>query len=215
MWVSIRDSESIRYDQDQKIQYVSRLMAFHDAHDMGVLITPELVRGSDNFNDSFDNFLDKVVYWTTQIEIRHAQRLRPISTILKLTPEIRRQLHSYISKIRETISPMNLAEKKKEAILGKLTALADEIDRDRTKAEAWTAFTLEIAGVGGEAAKELKPVKELADAIANLLGKAKELAGDVLGLPSPTTRKRIEGPKKQLSPPETATKRPEDDEPPF
>ena len=79
--------------------------------------------------------------------------------------------------------------------------MADEIDRDRTKAEAWTAFVLEIAGAGGQAAKELKPVKDLADAIGNLLGKAKEMA-DRLGLPASPFLKQIEAPRKRLPPPE-------------
>ena len=49
--------------------------------------------------------------------------------------------------------------------------------------------------------EELKPVKDLADAIGNLLGKAKEMA-DRLGLPAPPSPKQIEAPRKRLPPPE-------------
>jgi hypothetical protein len=161
-----------------------------------MLKKPSLSRLEDHFEDGFDTFMDEVTYWTTQIEIRHAERLRPISTILALTPEIRQQLHSYINNIRQTLSPLQLPEKKKDALLGKLNSLADEVDRDRTKTEAWTAFTLELASTGGQAAKELKPIKDMADAIGNLLGKVKEMAeSGVRRLASPTPRGRIEGPK--------------------
>lgn len=202
MWDNIKDDHvDYSYIQDQKVHYCTKVMAFHDAHNFGFLKKPVLYRKDIDFDANFDMFMDEVNYWTTQIAIRHAQRLRPIQTILRLTPEIRQQLHSYINRIRETIAPIELPSNKKDALLSKLNALADEIDRDRTKTEAWTAFVLEIAGAGGQAARELKPVKDLADAIGSLLGKAKEMA-DRLGLPSPAPRKRIEGPRDRLPPPQ-------------
>jgi hypothetical protein len=184
-----------------------------------MLTKPNLWRSGDNFENEFDAFLDEVTYWTTQIEVRHANRLRPISTVLQLTPEVRQQLHSYINKIRETVAPLQLPEKKKEAILGKLNSLADEVDRDRTKTEAWTAFVLEIASAGGQAAKELKPIKDLSDAVGNLLGKAKEIAEGKRRLPAPAPRARIEGPPKPKPPPGPSWDAPRDgnldDEIPF
>ena len=132
-----------------------KLMAFHDAHGLSILNRPSLNCKTGTFDSVFDIFTDEVTYWTTQIAVRHAHRLRPIQTILRMTPDVRQQLHSYINRIRETITSIELQPNKKEALLGKLNALADEIDRDRTKAEAWTAFVLEIAGAGGQAAKEL------------------------------------------------------------
>jgi hypothetical protein len=78
--------------------------------------------------------------------------------------------------------------------------LADEIDRDRTKTETWTAFVLEIAGAGGQAAKELKPVKEISDAIGSLFGKVKDLSDEMRQLPALTPRGRIEGPAKAAPP---------------
>jgi hypothetical protein len=186
--------------REVKAYYANKLMAFHDAHSFTMLSKPSLRRSDDSFENEFDAFLDEVTYWTTQIEVRHANRLRPISTVLQLTPEIRQQLHSYINKIRETVAPLQLPEKKKEAILGKLNSLADEVDRDRTKTEAWTAFVLEIASAGGQAAKELKPIKDISDAIGSLLGKAKEIAEGMRRLPAPAPRARIEGPPKPEPP---------------
>lgn len=215
LWQVLNDSKPMAQNQDNKVTYVVKLMAFHDAHGFKMLTKPTLTRGTATFNSTFDHFSDEVNYWATQIDVRHAQRLRAISTILSLTPEIRQQLHSYVTKIREILLPIELSEKKKEALFGKLNALADEIDRDRTKAEAWTAFTLEVASVGGQAARELKPVKDLADAIGNLFAKAKEM-GEKLGLPSRGEQKRIEGPRKQLPAPQAdkATEQ-QSDEIPF
>lgn len=208
MWAEIgNENNPISYVQDQKVCYVMKLMGFHDAHGFSFFELPALLRSSNYFDESFDSFTDKVNYWTTQLGVSHAKRLRPISTILQLTPKIRQQLHSYTIKIRAILTPMELPANKKEALLSKLGALEFEIDTDRTKTEAWTAFVLEICSAGGKAARELKPIKDISDSIGNLLGKAKKFA-DQLGLPSPESPKRLEPPKKQL--PE-----PMDDEIPF
>jgi hypothetical protein len=206
MWKNIKESSSVRYDNDQKIYYVIKIMGFHDAHRFSFLQRPAINRGRDDFDDIFDSFLDEVTYWTTQIEVRHSQQLRPIHTIISLNEDIRRQIHSHINKIREYIAPLEIKHEKKEALLSKLNSLADEVDRDRTKTEAWTAFVLEIAGTGGKVAEQLSPIRQMADSIGNLFGKAKELA-ERINLPSPGQRARLEAPPQRLSPPDPAPKR--------
>jgi hypothetical protein len=201
---SIRDMDGWDYIQGQKLYYISKLMAFHDAHGFTFLERPKLARsmGTNDFRIGFDNFLDEVVYWSTQIQVRHAQRLRSISTVLALTPEIKKQIHHFINRTRAIVEPVDLPIAKKEAIWVKLNALADEVDRDRTKAEAATALALEIAGATGEAAKRLSPVKEIIDAITNLFAKAKEMT-EFRRLPAPSGPKRLEGPPKQLPKPQS------------
>lgn len=210
MWERIGSSQYVN-EQDQKLYYLTKVMAFHDAHDLKMLTKPHLPRRAEDFDRLFDEFLDSVIYWSTQIEVRHANRLRPISTILSLTDDIRSQIHTYIGKIREAIAPIELKPAKKEALYAKLNALADEVDRDRTKGEALMAFTIELASTGGEAARELKPARKLADSIADLFGRAKDFA-ETLGLPSPADPRRIEPPRKQLPPSEAGN---QDDEIPF
>jgi hypothetical protein len=108
------------YIRNRKVSYYQKLMAFHDAYELSFLNKISFKRDEEEFSSQFDEFIHEIDYWTTQIQIRHAQRLRPISTVLNLTPEIRKQLHSYISKIRETVSPMDLPLNKKENILKKI-----------------------------------------------------------------------------------------------
>jgi hypothetical protein len=201
---SIRDMDGWDYIQGQKLYYIFRLMAFHDAHGFSFFEKPKLTRsmGVIDFQRSFDNFLDEVAYWSTQTQVRQAQRLRPISTVLSLTPEMKRQIHHFINRIRAIVEPVDLPVAKKEAIWTELNALADEVDRDRTKAEAMTALAIEIAGATGEAAKRLAPVKEILDAITNLFAKAKEMT-EFRRLPSPSGQSVLRAPRKQLPQPQS------------
>jgi hypothetical protein len=188
------------YVQDQKCYYISRIMAFHDAHEFRFPSEPPLIRGDNEFDDNFSRFLDQVTRVTTEISIRHSRRLKPIHKILQLTDDMKRQIHFYIQNIREIVHATSLPDLKKEAIFSKINSLSDEIDRDRTKAEALTALTLEIASGVGSAAKDLEPAKKLLDSIGNIMAKAKDLA-EQLGLPSPKLKPRLEPPKKQLPAP--------------
>jgi hypothetical protein len=113
---------------------------------------------------------------------------------------MRRQIQSHIGNIRDIVQSTALPDLKKEAIFSKINALSDEIDRDRTKAEALTALALEIASGVGSATKELEPAKKLLDSIGNVMAKAKDLA-ERLGLPSPKSNPRLEPPMKKLPPP--------------
>jgi hypothetical protein len=108
-------------------------MAIHDALELEMLTRPSLIRRTQEFDVLFDEFMDEVTYWTTQLEVRQKVRSRRVNTILALPDGIKRQIHSFINQIREAIGPIELKPEKKEALYARLNALADEVDRDRRK----------------------------------------------------------------------------------
>lgn len=201
LWDSLEDGQYQNYIVDRKIYYVTKLMAFHDSCDLSFLKKPLLMRTSDSFDIVFDDFLDEVNYWTTQISVRHARRLKSITTVIELKPEMKQKIHVHIDNIRNIILSIDLPPLKLEAILGKLNALSLEIDLDRTKTQALIALAIEVASGTGSVAKEIKPVKDMIDSITNLFGKAKELYDSVVKLPGSISQKQIEGPKKSLPAP--------------
>jgi hypothetical protein len=193
-----------------KMLFVKKIMGFQKAHSMKIVGDPALRRDTGPFHTHFDIFWDSLIGVTTEIGVGHAYRLRNITTILHLPDEVRESIHSKIEEIRSKIIPLNLRDKKKEALLNALAAFSREVDHDRTKTEAWTSFSLEMATVGEELGKKAKPIRDLMDSVSSALGKVKEI-GEMLGLPSSSDKpKQIEGPKKQLPKPENF-----DDNDPF
>src|ERR1700736_3132170 len=81
--------------------------------------------------------------------------------------------------------------------------LSDEVDRTRTKWDAYGALAIEMSTVGATAARRLRPAGGILRNIGKLLGLAKEeeTAGE---LPGPSIRKQLEPPRKQLAPPSDA-----------
>lgn len=81
------------------------------------------------------------------------------------------KLHKYINKIREIIADADLTDSKREAFASKLNAFAEEVDRDRTKIEAFAAF---YAGAKTEL-KDLTDLSDKLEKIWEIVGKGKEL----------------------------------------
>ena len=60
---------------------------------------------------------------------------------------------------------LEVEEKKKEALFAKLSALEQEVDRDRTRYDAYAALSIEIAGVVGQVIENSK-IPKLLNALA-------------------------------------------------
>ncbi|MFP5469342.1 MAG: hypothetical protein ACLGGZ_06320, partial [Alphaproteobacteria bacterium] len=76
----------------------------------------------------------------------------------------------------------------------KISALELEVDRDRTRFDAFGAFIIDAAEVLGDAADKAEPARKLVDSISRLIWGAKN-EEETKQLPSPPERKQIEPPR--------------------
>jgi hypothetical protein len=133
----------------------------------------------------------------TKIKVRHAQRLRKAS--VRLEGGTREKIRELINKIKLTIEGIEIPLLRKEALMSKLNAFAAEVDKDRTRFEAFAALAIEAAGVAGKVEKKLRPIRRWIDSIANFMHEARAIEDSRPGLPSPD--RRIQPPTKQIAPP--------------
>jgi hypothetical protein len=82
-------------------------------------------------------------------------------------------------------------------LYAKISDLENELDRDRTKFDAYGALVIEFAGVVGDVAEKLEPVRRWLDTIAKFFGVAKSHEDANRQLPSPPKPKQLNPPKKQ------------------
>lgn len=99
-----------------------------------------------------------------------------------------------MEQIRSIVDRLEIPIEKKEALVRRITALNDEVDRDRTKLEVYSGLAIEVANTSGQVAKRLNPIRKWVDGIARLLGQAKEAEDARQPL-------QLEPPRKQLPPP--------------
>jgi hypothetical protein len=178
-------------------QYVDHLLAFDEVHDLGILTsfrTPPA--GDREFGDFFQDFRRHAEISSQKILMEAARRLKTgAQQIVVLDTASRQAIHALIDRIRERLNGLSLTESKRESLFNKLNAFTAEVDRNRTRPEAFYAFALEAARSAKEINEELKPLQQTIDRILDWLDKAKRLK---YALPPWSQRKKIEEPPKRL-----------------
>ncbi|MGV1829238.1 hypothetical protein [Agrobacterium vitis] len=196
-------------------QYVDVMIAFDEVMGLNYLDTLKPVPNSDNnFSDYFQNFRRQVEITSQKILIEAARPQNTgAQTIIIFDQAQRQAIHHLIHKIREHLETANLSEQKREALFNKLNAFAGELDRNRTRPEAFYAFAIETARAAKQVNDELRPLQQTIDKVFDWIEKGKKFAES---LPPWTDRRKIEGPRKQLPAPDSRSSTSlEDDDIPF
>jgi hypothetical protein len=159
----------------------------------------------ENVNtQTYLNFSKDVKNYCTRLSIRVSRRVQGFSVIFDSAAK--QKAHHFIGQLRELFNAVEVDEPKREALFTRLSALENEIDRDRTRLEKYGELIILTAAVFGKAAEKLKPVQEIFDSISRLIyGSRTE---EVKKLSPPKETKRIES---RMSP----KTRELDDEVPF
>lgn len=136
--------------------------------------------------ESYVEFAKNVTHYCTRLRIRTSRRASGFS--IKFDEIAKIKLRHLIEQIRETVGKLEVDERKRNALFGKLSALELEVDRDRIRIEVYGDLVVTAAGFAGEAGKKLEPIKKLLDSVATVLSEARATAGELFQLPSPPKR---------------------------
>ncbi|MGD0185555.1 MAG: hypothetical protein ABSC25_09930 [Roseiarcus sp.] len=180
-----------------KQTYINSVLATVKALDLQILEYWINNPAAANEHKNFKQIKYDIDGTITEIKVRHAQVVRKAS--VRLEPNTREKIRELINKIKITIEAIEIPLPRKEALMSKLNAFAAEVDRDRTKFEAFGALMIEAAGVAGKVERKLRPIRKWIDAIANVMHEARAVEDNHPRLPAPD--KRIETPTKQIAPP--------------
>jgi hypothetical protein len=211
----LEETESYNANSSYKLEYINHVVAVAKALELSIFDEYSIPSLGSDLHPFYEQFRHDVDHVTVQIRMRHARRVKNYS--VALDPATKSKVRHHLQQIKEIVDRLEVSERKKEALYSKINALADEVDKDRTRFDTAMALITEVASVGGEAADRLEPVRKWIDSIARLLGRAKE-AEDAAAprLPAPKERKRIEPPRRVI-PAKQNSKRIDDldDEIPF
>lgn len=185
----------------QEQRYIDTLIAYDDVHSLGVLTDYKGPRGKGvSFDQFFDKFRRHTEISAKKIKMEAARRLKiGAQTIVVLDATAREAIHALIVAIREKLNELALSESKRESLFNKLNAFAAEVDRNRTRTEAFLSFAVDVARTSRAVMEEIKPLQQIVDRVLDLIDQANEWH-EVL--PPWKDRKRIKGPPKRLAPPQ-------------
>ena len=192
------DSNSSSWYDERR--YVDTLIAFDEVHDLGILTAFKSPPNSDrDFGDYFQDFRRTAEIASQKILMEAARRVKSGSNeVVVLDGKARAAIHQLISAIREKLNDLALPEKKRDALFNKLNEFAAEVDRNRTRPEAFFSFAVDFARATREVNDEIKPLQKTIDRVFDWIEKAQKWKDS---LPTWEERRRIEGPRKKLPPP--------------
>jgi hypothetical protein len=159
----------------------------------------------------YRNFVADVDACTLEMRMRRVRRAREYSVVLNAATK--QKLSHLLAQIRETVEKLEVSVAKKDRLRSRISALQEEIDRERTAFQAFGALMIEVCDDTGEAAKRLKLVVQMVERIGAAIGVAKRAEPPPAQLPPPP--KRIEGPKTKADKKGNGFSKSLDDEIPF
>ena len=191
-------------------RYIDILVAFDEVYNLGIFDTfKSRLNGQGDFPQLYRDLSRHAGIVSQKFKMEAARRLKiDTQSIIILDDTSREAIHLLINAIRDKLNELLLSENKRESLFNKLNAFAAEVDRNRTRTEAFFSFVVEAARAGKKVKDELKPLQQTIDRVLDLIEKANKWT-DML--PPWEDRKEIEGPPKRLAPPQQDL----DDEIPF
>jgi hypothetical protein len=212
IWESHPHSEEYSYSYYYERRYVDTLVAFDEVHDLGILTAyrDPPIRDQE-FSDFFQDFRRHAEITSQKIMMEAARRVKVgAQQIVVLDATARQTIHALINALREKLNELTLPDSKRESLFNKLNSFAAEVDRNRTRPEAFYAFAIEAARAAREVNEELNPLLQTIDRVFDWLEKGKKLWD---ALPPWSERKKIEASPKRL--PQPAPINDLDDDIPF
>ncbi len=153
------------------------ILLIQEVSEQTLRLEPEFAENSvpsiDDVNYStYLNFSKDVEHYRTKLQIRHSRRRKEYSVALDTPTKLK--LRRLLSQIKDTVDKLDVSQSKKEALFAKISALENEINRDRTRFDAVAALWVEVCEKIGEGVKKLEPLRQLMDSVGSLIGAAKK-----------------------------------------
>ena len=192
-------------DTALQIEYMNSVMSVAKALGLDVLQSwgdLEVNKKDDVIRAQYHQILADVASYTVQVRVRYARRTRSYS--VALDPTAKQKIRHYLGQIKEIVDRLEVSDSKRERLYSKISALENEVSRDRTRFDAAMALILEGADTGGEAGRKLEPLRKLLDSITGVIKSASEdEERNIPRLATPERPKQIQPPRKELPSPKT------------
>jgi hypothetical protein len=210
---NINDSQSNELFFEYMREYMNHTIAAAEALGLDFLEDVRVKLDNSEIPEELKRLTTAVDRFAVQVQITHVRNPPRDSVTLEGSEKL--TLRHYVTQIKEVIDKSALLVAKKERLFDRINAFLAEVDRDRTGLQKFNDLVISLAHTGGDAAQELEPTWKWVKLIAQLLGARQE--NEQAKLPPQTKPKRLEPPKRQISPPKPLPKPKDefDDEIPF
>lgn len=190
--------------RDAASQYAQAALAFIDETGLEIEVDRRYVYSSfadEGFGEWFERFRNTINYYKNRYLFRHGPvNWQSRSTTVILDDELRSEIHNLLGKMRKAVAQLDISEAKRDAIYAKIAKLAAEVDRSRTRLDAFTDFLLEVGEGFGNAAEKAEPFVKMVERLTTAFSRAKRQTEQMLlNPPASEQPKRLIGPASSQS----------------
>jgi len=206
--VMISHEES--YETRQR--YIDTTFAFLDAYeDFPLDLDRQAPYDHDGFIDWFRDLRSRARQMAMRIQLKNrAKSHSELKVTVVLSPDFRQEIHSQINTIRKIVVVAEISDRKRDAILAKLNALASEVDQSKTGFENALSIFLDLSEAVERGHERMSPALNRIERIIKMIAGQRE--DDTPALPAPDNQRRLPAPEKR---PEDGNGDDLDDEIPF
>lgn len=159
-------------------EYLHSLKAYIDEYEIDCPFNIPLHLRDDEISEYFREVEDFLRYAGARLGVKRLRGQKSgIPVVLKLDTDFRKKIHDRLTQIRSFVEASDLSDRKKDSIYAKIASLRAEIDREKTRLEAFMALQLDIAESVGETAEKLKPAVDLLENLVKIFSRAPRDSG--------------------------------------
>lgn len=175
-------------------EYVNHILAFLKVVNIDVPVNREPPYGDQQFWVWYHQFVQEIDLHSVGVRLAHARGAGSgITTAIYLSEDYRTEIHSLLGRVRKVVNAADLPDPKKDDIYDKINALQSEVDRSKTRLDAFLSRWLDVTNAAGEGAENLEPVVKLLGHVMKVFGRAKT-EHDVGQLPPPEVTEKLPSP---------------------
>lgn len=178
---------------DIERDYVAHMLAFVDERTVPVDLPRNPPRDNREFGEWYQEFIQAVDYFKAAIRIRISVRRRKGEESIFLGPDFKTRIGGHLTAIQNIVLKSDITEQKRDAILRRLSALQDEVLKDKTRTEKVIGLWLDITSAIGQGAENLSPAIDRLEKVMGVFADARD-ENEQKRLSAPQERKRLPAP---------------------
>ena len=189
-----RDKAADQEGSSLEREYANHILAFTSVVNMDISLNRNVPIGDNQFWDWYNHLQQVVDYHIVKIRLAHARDgWSGVTTAIYLSKNYKTEIHKLLGRVRKVVNGVDLPDSKKDAISDKINALQSEVDRSKTRFDAFLSRWLDVTNAASEGAENLEPVVKLLDHVMRIFGRAKT-EHDVGKLPPPKVPQKLPSP---------------------
>jgi hypothetical protein len=199
--------------EENKHTFMNVIIAAARRFEVEPFLSMDVPKYDDSRSSDYKQFKADLDHYITQLVLDNSLRTRQDS--IAILPNSKDKIRTYVGGLSKCVENANMTEAKREALLKRLDAFEQELEKRRLNMMTVARFTYFILAMPGTIWGSIDIVQKLTTNIMQVVADAKAAEDEIRQLPAQAAPKALMPPRKPASPRPAAFDSDLDDDVPF